>query len=157
MYLIAGIDPGKTSGIACLDLNGKLILKDHKVFGGLEWFISTLNGIGTPVIIASDKPDASDMVRKVNTAFNSKLFCPDREFKIDEKRTTAKSIGIKDPHERDAYIAAISAYRAYANKFKQIEHIAFENKYKDVEEIKAKVIGKYSIKEAIENRKANRK
>jgi uncharacterized protein len=157
MYLIAGIDPGKTSGIACLDLNGTLVFKDHKMFGGLDWFISTLNKVGTPVIVASDKPEASTIVKKINTAFNSKLFCPDREFKITEKRTTAKSLGIKDPHERDAYTAAIAAYHAYSNKFKQIEHIAQANKYDNIDKIKAKVVGNYSINEALENKKANRK
>ncbi len=157
MYIIAGIDPGKTCGIACLSLNGNLLFKDHKTFGGADWIINTLNSIGTPVIIASDKPNASEIVRKINTAFNSRLFCPEREFKIEEKRTVAKSLGIKDQHERDAYTAAISAYNAYANKFKQIEHIATEMKYQDIDQLKAKVIGRYSIREAIENRKANRK
>jgi len=155
MYLIVGIDPGKTCGIACLNLDGSLIFKDHKRFGGTDWIISTLNGIGTPVIVASDKPQASDMVKKINTAFNATLFTPDREYKIGEKRMTGKNLGIKDPHERDAYTAAINAYRNYANKFKQIEHIAPKNT--DIDEIKAKVVGKYSIREAIENRKANRK
>lgn len=157
MYLIAGIDPGKRCGIACLDLNGNLIFKDHKTFAGIDWLASTINKIGTPVIVASDKPDASEVVKKVNTVFNSKLFCPDREFKIDEKRAAAKSLGIKNPHERDAYIAAISAYRAYANKFKQIEHMVMESEYRNIDEIKAKVVAKHSIREAIENRKANRR
>jgi uncharacterized protein len=157
MYIIAGIDPGKTCGIACVDLKGNLVFRAHKAYGGPDWLIGTLNGIGTPVVIASDKPVASGIVRKVNTAFNSKLFSPDREFRIEEKRMAAKALGIKNPHERDAYIAAISAYNAYANKFKQIEHIASGRKYNDVEEIKAKVISKYSIREALENRKANRR
>jgi uncharacterized protein len=117
----------------------------------------TINRVGTPVIIASDKPDPSPIVRKVNAAFNSRLYCPDRELKVDEKRGAARGVGIKDPHERDAYIAAISAYRAHSNKFKQIEHIALENSYSNIEEIKAKVVARYSIREAVENRKANRK
>ena len=90
MYLIVGIDPGKTCGIACIDLNGKLVFRDHKMFGGVDWFVSSVNKIGTPVIVASDKPKASAMVRKINSAFNAKLFCPDREFKIEEKRIAAK-------------------------------------------------------------------
>jgi uncharacterized protein len=156
LYLIAGIDPGKTCGIACLDLNGNLVFKDHKTFGGADWLITTLNNIGTPVIVASDKPQPSTLVRKINSAFNSKLFCPDRELKITEKRMAAKNLGIKDPHERDAYTAAISAYRAYANKFKQVEHLTPKSDY-NIDEIKAKVVGKYSIKEALENKKANRR
>lgn len=157
MYLIVGIDPGKTSGIACIDLNGRLVYRDHKVFGGMDWFIKTLNKAGTPIIIASDKPEASQMVKKINTAFNSKLFCPERELRMEEKRTLAKSLGIKDPHERDAYVAAISAYRAYANKFKQAEHLASQKEGADIEEIKAKVVRRYSISEALGNKKASRK
>ena len=158
MYVIAGIDPGKTCGLACLDLKGNLVFKDHKTFGGPDWLTMTLNNIGTPVIVASDKPEASDIVKKINTTFSSKLFRPSREFKIEEKRAAARNLGIKDPHERDAYIAAISAYNSYANKFKQIEHMLGSKKeVKDIDEIKAKVISRYSIREALENRKANRK
>jgi predicted RNase H-like nuclease (RuvC/YqgF family) len=54
-------------------------------------------------------------------------------------------------------VAAISAYRAYSNKFNQIEHIAQRNMYENIDEIKAKVVGRYSISEAIGNKKANRK
>jgi len=156
MYLIVGIDPGKTTGIACLDLNGKLVLAKHMQFAGAEWITSTISKAGTPVIIASDKRNASETVRKINATFSSRLFCPGRELKIKEKRAAAKGATIKDPHERDAYVAAISAYRAYANKFKQIEHMALE-RMSDAERVKAKVVGKYSISEAIENRKANRR
>lgn len=157
MYIIAGIDPGKTCGIACVDLKGNLVFRDHMTFGGVDWLIKTLNKVGTPVIVAGDKPDASEIVKRVNTIFNSRLFSPEREFKISEKRTAAKSLGIKNQHERDAYIAAITAYHAYANKFKQIEHLAQQSMQTNVEEIKAKVIRRHSIREAIENRKANRK
>jgi uncharacterized protein len=156
MYIIAGIDPGKTCGIACLDLNGRLVITDHRLFGGSGWIVETLNRIGTPVIIASDKPTSSSAVKKINAFFNAKLFTPDREFKVEEKREAAKDNGIKDPHERDAYVAAIAAYRSYANKFKQIEHLAKSNSAVDLEKVKAKVVAKYSISEAINNRKANR-
>ncbi len=157
MYLIAGIDPGKTCGLACIDLNGKLVFKAHRTFGGTDWLINTISAVGTPVVIAGDKPNPSEVVRKVNTAFNSKLFRPERELRITEKRTAAKNLGIKNPHERDAYMAAVSAYNSYANKFKQAEHIAKSKDYKNVEQLKAKVISKYSISEALGNKRANRK
>ncbi|MDE1871121.1 MAG: DUF460 domain-containing protein [Candidatus Micrarchaeota archaeon] len=157
MYLIAGIDPGKTCGIVCLDLKGKLLYRAHRTFGGHDWLIEVLNGVGTPVIVASDKPNASELVRRVNSAFRSRLFSPEREFKVGEKRIAAMGLGINNPHERDAYVAAISAYHAYENKFKQVEHIAMENRYKDVDELKARVVERHSIREAIDGRKANRK
>lgn len=157
MYIIAGIDPGKTCGIACLDLNGRLVLKDHRIYGGFNWMVSAIGNAGIPVIVASDKPGASDIVKRINSAFNSRLFSSEREFRIAEKRDAARNLQIKDPHERDAYTAAISAYHAYENKFKQIEHLGRQRNIPDIDIIKAKVVGKRSISEAIENRNANRK
>ncbi len=156
MHIIAGVDPGKTCGIACIDLNGRLVFSNHALFGGHEWVISTLTSVGKPVIIASDRTKAGATVRKVNSAFSSRLMCPDREFKVSEKRDAARAVGIKDPHERDAYTAALFAYKAFANKFKQAERIASARNV-DTEEIKAKIVAKYSIREAIENRKTNRR
>ena len=43
------------------------------------------------------------------------------------------------------------------NKFKQAAHIASQKGVENIEEIKAKVVGRYSINEAMSNRKANRK
>jgi hypothetical protein len=157
LYIIAGVDPGKTCGIACLDLNGNLVFNDHMMHGGFDWLVSTIGRIGTPVIVAGDKPGASEMVKRINSAFNSRLFCPEREFRITEKRNAVKKLKIKDPHERDAYAAAIAAYHAYENKFKQIERKAHQNNFPDIDNIKAKVVGRHSINEAVENKKANRK
>ena len=156
MYIIAGVDPGKTCGLACLDLDGKLVFRSHMTFGGSEWLINELNSIGTPVIIASDKQAAGSIVKKIGSAFNSRLFCPKKNLSIEEKRNAAKMLGIKNPHERDAYTAAITAYRAYYNKFKQAERIAGKVDKKYIDGIKAKVVARYSIKEAMECRKANR-
>lgn len=157
MYTIVGIDPGKTAGIVAIDLNGKLLAKTHRRFAGNDWLVRTIRELGTPVIIASDKPNASMVVKKINATFNSKLFLPNKELKIEEKREIAEAMNIRDPHERDAYVAAVKAFRAYANKFKQAEHIAVNNKLSNIDEIKAKVVEKYSINEAITNRRANRK
>jgi hypothetical protein len=157
MYIIVGIDPGKTSAVAAVDLNGKLIRSAHKTFAGADWLISEIRSVGIPVIIAGDNPEASPMVRRINASFNAKLFTPSRELPVEEKRGIAKGSYIKDPHERDAYAAAVKAYRNYTNKFKQAEHIARGISFENVDMVKAKVVGRYSISEAIENRKANRK
>ena len=157
VHLIVGIDPGKTCGIACLDLDGKLVLKGHMLFGGESWIIETVVKAGTPVIVASDKADPSALVRKINTAFSSRLYCPERELKMSEKRIAARRMGIKNPHERDAYIAAISAFNSFSNKFKQAEHIAREVMRDDIDEIKARLVGKSSIYEAMNGMRSNRK
>ena len=71
-----GIDPGKTVGIACIDLEGRVLLLSHKYFASEEWIIWQINQVGTPVIVASDKPERSSLVDKTNAAFNSRPFLP---------------------------------------------------------------------------------
>jgi predicted RNase H-like nuclease (RuvC/YqgF family) len=153
-YVIAGIDPGKTVGIACIDLRGNIVLLEHMAFAGEEWIIQRISSIGTPVLIASDKPTHSFMIDKTNAAFNSTLFYPQRVLRTQEKRELAKATRIKNVHERDAYVAAIKAFNAYKSKFMQIESSVDP---RSIDAVKAKVIKKYSIKEAVENRKAGRR
>jgi hypothetical protein len=157
LHTIAGIDPGKTSAIAVIDLNGRLIYSAHKTFAGVDWLIKEISSAGTPIVIASDRPEVSPTIRKVNAAFNARLFYPNKELMTEEKRLIAKGADLDNQHERDAYAAAVKAYRFYTNKFKQAEHIARERSAENVDLIKAKVVGRYSISEAMTNKEANRR
>ena len=157
MRIIAGIDPGKTVGIACIDLNGRLVFGTHAAGLGIDWIIEQIRSVGTPVIIASDRQNPSALVRKVNASFNARLFSPEKELGLDAKMHLGRSASVKNPHERDAYAAAISAYKHYANKFNQAEHLARDRSVDDIDRIKARVVLKYSIDEAISNRPAGRK
>lgn len=157
MHLIVGIDPGKTCGIACLDLNGRLVFSSHKTFASTDWIVSQISKIGIPSVIAGDKPAGSEAIRKINAAFNARLFAPSKELTIDEKRELGRAFRIKDPHERDAFAAAIKAYNSYSNKFNQVERIASNGSIDDIDMLKAKIVSKYSINEAIGNKKVNRK
>lgn len=155
-HIIVGVDPGKTSAIACLSLEGSLILSAHQVSAGMPWILDRIMEAGTPSIIATDRKVLGDTVRKINAAFRSKLFMPIKDISTMEKRELARRAGIKNPHERDAYAAAVKAYRAYANKLNQAEHISRDSGEPDSDMVKAKIIQKYSISEAIAGRKANR-
>ncbi len=156
MHLIVGIDTGKTVAYVCLDLNGKLIHSSHAASLGPDWLIESIGKLGVPSIIACDR-EPNDIVRKIGTSFNAKLYHPSKEVSIDEKREMAKPFGISNPHERDACAAAVKAYKAYTNKLRQAERIAKEENIPEIDLIKAKVIEKYSIEEAISNKEANRK
>ncbi len=155
-HIIVGIDSGKTSAIACLSLDGRLMYMDHKTFAGIDWIVENIRKIGTPSVIATDKRNPNHVIRKVNAAFNSRLFCPSSDISLEDKRMLARSIGIKDRHERDAYSAAIKAYHIYANKLKQAEHILRERRIDDFDSIKAKIIDRYSMNEAMTGKEANR-
>lgn len=157
MHLIVGIDTGKTVAIACLDLNGSLVYSSHAAGAGLTWLVGTIRSVGVPDVIATDKPDTgSEIVKKVNAAFNSVLYFPRKNIMLREKKVIAKARNIKNPHERDAYVAALKAYNAYANKLNQAEHLGRAHNFGDIDALKSKVIHRYSIDEAVRNRKAHR-
>ncbi len=159
-HIIVGIDPGKTVGVACLDLNGRFLASFHQISAGPSWIIGEVRRVGIPVLIAGDRPSENHVVRKVNAAFNARAFYPDRALRLEQKREMAKSMEIRNPHERDAYAAALKAYNAYANKLKQADAIAATKDIDDAErtdEIKAKIIRRYSISEAMHNIEANRR
>jgi predicted RNase H-like nuclease (RuvC/YqgF family) len=155
MHTIVGIDTGKTMAFVCLDLQGVLVKADHAVSSGTEWVIDAIGKVGIPSIIACDRTP-NYVVRKIAASFNARIFYPKGEMSINEKMESAKPFGITNPHERDACAAAVKAYRQHSNKLKQAEHIARVNKVKEIDKIKAKVIERYSIDEAITGRKANR-
>jgi hypothetical protein len=157
MDILVGIDTGKTCGIACIDLNGRLVAHIHNRFVGFEWIVSEIRKVGTPAVIASDKPVPSELIKRVNAAFNARLYAPECDFSAREKRSASKGSAISDIHERDAYFAAMKAYCAFSNKLKQAERIAVESRVSDIDGIKAKVLRKYSISEAISGREANRR
>ncbi|MCL4371782.1 DUF460 domain-containing protein, partial [Candidatus Marsarchaeota archaeon] len=117
-HIIVGVDTGKTVAIACLSLEGKMLLTAHMKNGGIQWLINEIRETGTPSVIASDKKDRGDTIRRVNSAFNAILFMPKSDISMAEKKSAARTATIKDQHERDAYVAAVKAYNYYANKLK---------------------------------------
>lgn len=154
LHLIVGIDTGKTLAYACLDLNGDFIYAAHKASHGVGWLISDIEKRGVPSIVTCDR-EPNDIVRKVAAAFHSRLLYPKRELSIAQKREITEPFGIRNPHERDACSAAVKAYNSYSNKLKQAERIAKGNSEMDL--IKAKIIQKHSIEEAISKKEAHRK
>ncbi|MCL5430370.1 MAG: DUF460 domain-containing protein [Candidatus Marsarchaeota archaeon] len=141
-----------------MDLHGVVVDAGHKASSGVEWLIEEISKSGIPSVITSDRAP-NDIVKKVCSSFNARLYTSRRVLTIDEKSELARPIGIKNPHERDAYSAAIKAFNIYSSKLKQAERIAKENSLGEdkIDEIKAKVINKYSIDEALVNKPANRK
>jgi len=156
MYIIVGIDTGKTVAIAVLDLNGNFILSENKPSGGIKWLIQEIENLGTPLIIAADKKP-NDIIKKVASTFNCRIYYIEKIITIKEKRELSKPYKITNAHERDALSAALKAYYLYSNKLKQAEHIARINNIKNIDEIKAKIINKYSIDEAIKNKYVKRR
>ena len=157
MHMIVGIDPGKTIAVACISLDGRFLGCAHKKFADDGWVVSTIEKHGTPSIIATDKKRIGEEIRKINAIFSSRIFAPEKDLTVEEKRLLTKSANIYNQHELDAYAAAVKAYNTYSSKLKQAEHKSRAAGISSTDLIKAKVIAKYSISEAMLNKKSNRR
>jgi uncharacterized protein len=146
-YIIAGLDPGTTTGIAALNLSGELVdLISSRALSSsdvIEWIAAR----GRPLVVATDVFPTPGHVEKVKRAFNAVLFSPGGDIPAEEKISLGKEYGYKNDHERDALAAAISAFKKYRNKFLQVEKKVPSDL--DPDEVKALVVRGYSIENAI--------
>ena len=120
-YLIVGVDPGHTIGLAALDLSGRPIRVAHIQQGGFEAALAELESWGTPSLIASDVRPAPELVLKLASAFNATLFVPVQPWREEDKKKVAREIfgqysfPVENVHERDALSAAVQAWRHHQN------------------------------------------
>ncbi len=146
-YIIVGLDPGTTTGIAALDLSGKLVdLTSSRGLSSsdvIEWIAAR----GRSLVVATDVFPTPGGVEKVKRAFNAVLYSPGGDIPAEEKIALGKEFGYRNDHERDALAAAISAFKKYRNKFLLVEKKAPPEI--DPDEVKALVVRGYSIENAI--------
>jgi len=146
-YIIVGLDPGTTTGIAALNLSGELVdLISSRAMSSsdvIEWIAAR----GRPLVVATDVFPTPGSVEKVKRAFNAVLYSPGGDIPAEEKIALGKEFGYKNDHERDSLAAAISAFKKYRNKFLQVEKKVPSEI--DSDEVKALVVRGYSIENAI--------
>jgi predicted RNase H-like nuclease (RuvC/YqgF family) len=119
--LIAGIDPGTTTGIAALDLGGRLLLLTSLKNADRSMISKAIIDTGRPLIIAGDVAPASRLLEKLAAAFSARIFSPeksmDRLGKIEVAERYSKAVSPdeklwKNRHERDALAAALRAWKS---------------------------------------------
>ena len=120
-YLVVGVDPGVRTGLALLDLTGRLILLASYRWFGRGQIIREVSKHGIAAIVATDVNPPPEFVRKLATALNAALYVPPRSLTVEEKRTLTQGVKTRDSHQRDALAAAIKALRHYQAKFLQLE------------------------------------
>lgn len=146
-YLIVGIDPGTTIGIAALDLDGNLVyLASTRLFSAAD-LIAEIASLGKPLIIASDKAEMPFGVEKIRRAFSAIAWNPKKDILIREKYVLAAGCDFKNDHERDSLSAAIYAYRTYKNKFESILRRAPAGV--DTDELRAQIVRGLSLEQAL--------
>lgn len=119
-FLIVGIDPGTTTAIAALDLDGNLLHISSSRQTSMSDVIESLFQIGKPLIIASDVHDMPFSVEKIRRAFNAVGFTPKSDMSVESKLDITSPYQYGNDHERDALSAALEAYRQVRNKFRNV-------------------------------------
>jgi hypothetical protein len=122
-HIIVGLDPGATFGIAAVGLDGRRVAL-RSTMGGFSDATRIIETFGTPSLVACDTNPAPEAALRLASYFSCRLFIPRESVREDEKRLVARGAGTSNTHERDAYCAAIFAYRSHANKLRQIDALA---------------------------------
>ena len=153
--VIVGIDPGQTTGLAILDLDGRVL---HYESGkGLDrgTIISIIERFGRPVIVAVDVARPPEAARKIAAKFNAELYAPPEDLGVGEKaELAAKALGGGLPpstHERDAIAAAYKAWLGLRAKLDRIESYLDRIEVDlDRESVKEGVLRGLTLAEAVE-------
>ncbi len=142
-YLIVGIDPGTTTAMAALDLDGNLLhLQSSRQMTNAD-VIEALFRVGKPLVIASDVQEMPYTVEKIRRAFSAIAFTPKQDVSVETKVELTASYPYANDHERDALSAALGAYLQYRQKFQNlIKRIPPGH---DLDEVRARVIRGQSL------------
>ncbi len=149
--LIAGIDPGTTTGYAVLDIDGNLIYTGSSKQLDLNSLISEIIKLGKVILAGTDKSKIPNLVSAFATKVGAKIAKPNEDLKIDEKRKMTLNYNFYDEHQGDALASALFAYKSYRQLLDKIDFFVNKNQKHNIKnKIKEMVITKgISIKSAV--------
>jgi predicted RNase H-like nuclease (RuvC/YqgF family) len=136
-YLIVGIDPRTTVGIATLDLDGNLVYLASTRFPSAAVLIREIANLGKQLVVASDKPEMPFGAEKIRRAFSATSWIPMKSILFKD---------FKNDHERNSFSAAVHASRTCKNRFESILKRAFVGT--DVDELRAQIVREFSLEQA---------
>jgi len=146
-YIIVGIDPGTTTAVAALDLDGNLLHLASSRQMDMSAVTEALCKVGKPLIIASDVQEMPYSVEKIRRAFSAIAFSPKQDMSVDTKMELSAPFPYGNDHERDALSAALEAYRQYRNKFQNLAKRMPPGH--DLDEVRARVIRGQSLEQVL--------
>jgi predicted RNase H-like nuclease (RuvC/YqgF family) len=146
-YLIVGIDPGTTTGIAALDLDGNLLFLASSRQMNMSGVIEALYKVGKPLIIASDVEEMPFTVEKIRRAFSAIAFTPKQDTSVETKMELTAPFEYANDHERDALSAALDAFRQYRHRFQNLMKRIPPGH--DLDEVRARVLRGQSLEHVI--------
>jgi hypothetical protein len=146
-HLIVGLDPGTTTGIAALDLDGNLLYLASSRQMNMADVIESLYKVGKPLVIASDVEPMPFTVEKIRRAFSAVAFTPKQDTSVELKMELTAPFEYGNDHERDALSAALDAHRQYRHRFQSLMKRIPPGH--DLDEVRARVIRGQSLDQVI--------
>src|SRR5512136_2347861 len=150
-YLIVGIDPGTTTAIAALDLDGNLLYLASSRQMAMSDVIEAIYRVGKPLVIASDVHEMPFSVEKIRRAFSGIAYTPRQDMSVETKHGLTAPFQYQNDHERDALAAAMDAFRSYRNKFQNLlRRVPPGN---DLDEVRAGIVRGQSLEQVLSEMK----
>jgi len=119
-HVIVGIDPGTTTAVAIVGVEGTvfdvLSTRTADTAEIIEWIIER----GRPLIVAADVTPMPETVEKIRRSFDAAGWVPDRDLPVDVKQHRTREEAYDNDHERDAMAAALGAFDAHKEQFERI-------------------------------------
>jgi len=138
MRIIAGIDPGMTIGVACLDFRGSILKVVSSKNMSLGDVIKVISDLGDVSVISSDVTPSPHFLQKLSANFDCVLFVPENSLPVEEKINITKNYHTDDAHQRDALAAALNAFNKLKNKFERIDSYIYNYESENLEGNKLK-------------------
>lgn len=119
-HVVVGVDPGTTTAVALVDLDGRVLdtWSSRAADSGtvIEWIVER----GRPVLVAADVTPMPERVDAIRRSFEAAEWTPDSDLPVDEKLHRTRDAAYENDHERDALAAALFAHDDHEDQFERI-------------------------------------
>ena len=119
-FVIVGIDPGTTTAVALVDLDGTPLevysTRTADTSEIIEWIIDH----GRPLLVAADVEPMPETVERFRRSFDAAGWAPNSDLPVDGKKHRTREASYDNDHERDALAAALYAFDAHEDQFERI-------------------------------------
>nr|WP_303650292.1 DUF460 domain-containing protein [Halalkalicoccus sp. NIPERK01] len=148
-YVLVGIDPGTTTAVAIVGIDGGVLdvlsTRTADTAAVIEWIVER----GRPFLVAADVRPMPNTVEKIRRSFDAASWIPGTDLPVDEKQHRTRNEGYDNDHERDAIAAALFAHDDHAEQF---ERVARKTPARiDTGEVIARVVGGESVEAVLDS------
>ncbi|MGM0371976.1 MAG: DUF460 domain-containing protein [Halobacteriota archaeon] len=118
--VFVGIDPGTTTAVGIVDLDGEPLETWHSRTADMATVIEWIIERGRPVLVAADVTPMPETVEKIRRSFDAAAWTPTADLPVDEKLHRTRNAATANDHERDALAAALFAHDDYADTIERV-------------------------------------